>query len=315
MENGDSNEGYDSSLPVEKWCGDDRLYQWKGCWFRLQYLLGTRQVLDKFKPLPSDVILASFPKTGTTWLKSLLYSIINRSSGACLRSNHPHLLVPTLEVQLYGPQQQSFSNFASTSSSSRILATHLPRQILADAVRPADCRVVYVTRNPKDTLTSFWQFVLKSRSYEEPWPLEMAVEKFCNGVVPFGPYYDHVLGFWKESLERPEKVFFITYEELKDDTKTQVKRLAEFLGCPFNGDGEEEVLDEIVMSCSFEKLSSHEVNKSSEHSPWMRLPMSSFFRKGEVGDHRNYLNNEMVERIDAITVEKFHELGLMYGVN
>ncbi|KAJ6734870.1 SULFOTRANSFERASE SULT [Salix purpurea] len=168
---------------------------------------------------------------------------------------------------------------------------------------------------PKDTLTSFWHFVLKSRSYEEPWPLEMAVEKFCNGVVPFGPYYDHVLGFWKESLERPEKVFFITYEDLKDDTKTQVKRLAEFLGCPFNGDGEEEVVDEIVMSCSFEKLSSHEVNKSSEHSPWMRLPMSSFFRKGEVGDHRNYLNNEMVERIDAITVEKFHESGLMYGVN
>ncbi|KAJ6753013.1 SULFOTRANSFERASE SULT [Salix koriyanagi] len=74
MENGDSDEGYDSSLPVEKWCGDDRLYQWKGCWFRLQYLLGTRQVLDKFKPLPSDVILASFPKTGTTWLKvSLIF--------------------------------------------------------------------------------------------------------------------------------------------------------------------------------------------------------------------------------------------------
>ncbi|KAJ6417000.1 hypothetical protein OIU84_002816 [Salix udensis] len=44
MENGDSDEGYDSSLPVEKWCGDDRLYQWKGCWFRHQYLLGTRQI-------------------------------------------------------------------------------------------------------------------------------------------------------------------------------------------------------------------------------------------------------------------------------
>ncbi|KAJ6753014.1 SULFOTRANSFERASE [Salix koriyanagi] len=145
-----------------------------------------------------------------------------------------------------------------------------------------------------------WRWLL--RSFVMGWfPLDLTMIMFW--------------GSGRRAWRGQRKCFFITYEELKDDTKTQVKRLAEFLGCPFNGDGEEEVLDEIVMSCSFEKLSSHEVNKSSEHSPWMRLPMSSFFRKGEVGDHRNYLNNEMVERIDAITVEKFHESGLMYGVN
>ncbi|CAK7335301.1 unnamed protein product [Dovyalis caffra] len=316
MENGGSNEDYDSSLPVEKWCGDEKLYQWKGFWFRLQYLPGTQQVLDHFKPLPTDVILASFPKTGTTWLKALLYSVINRSSRDSLKTNHPHMLVPTLEIQLYdGTQPQSFSSFASTNSpAARIFATHLPYQILADTVKPSDCRMVYVTRNPKDTLISFWQFVLKSTSYEDPWPLEVAVKKFCSGLIPFGPYYDHVLGYWRESLERPEQVFFITYEELKDEPKPHVKRLAEFLGNPFNGDGEEEVLDEIVGNCSFEKLSNYEVNKSSEHTQWMNLPFSSFFRKGDVGDHINYLNNEMLESIDAITREKFHGSGFMYGI-
>ncbi|CAK7335303.1 unnamed protein product [Dovyalis caffra] len=123
--------------------------------------------------------------------------------------------------------------------------------------------MVYVTRNPKDTLISFWQFVLKSTSYEDPWLLEVAAKKF----------------------------------QLKDEPKTHVKRLAEFLACPFNGDGEEEVLDEIVGSCSFEKLSNYEVQ----------------VQKGDVGDHRNYLNNEMVERIDTITREKFHGSGFMYG--
>lgn len=56
------------------------------------------------------------------------------------------------------------------------------------------------------------------------------VDKFCEGVVVYGPFFEHVLGYKKESLKRPEKFFFITYEELKSYTNTHVTRLAEFLG-------------------------------------------------------------------------------------
>ncbi|KAM7268493.1 hypothetical protein ACFE04_010659 [Oxalis oulophora] len=48
------------------------------------------------------------------------------------------------------------------------------------------------------------------------WPLEVVVQNFCSGTVPYGLYYDHVLG----------------YEELKGDDRTHVKRLAEFIGYP-----------------------------------------------------------------------------------
>ncbi|KAF8378548.1 hypothetical protein HHK36_029891 [Tetracentron sinense] len=129
----------------------------------------------------------------------------------------------------------------------------------------------------------------------------MALGRFCSGVVPYGSYFDHVLGYWKESLERPKKVFFISYEELKDDPKTHVKRLAEFLGCPFNGEDEEQEVEEIARNCSFDRLSNLEVNKSSDCPTWLKLPYSSYFRQSGMGDHKNYLDPEMIKRIDTIT--------------
>ncbi|OIT38822.1 cytosolic sulfotransferase 12 [Nicotiana attenuata] len=174
------------------------------------------------------------------------------------------------------------------------------------------CRVVYITRNPKDTLVSMWHFTNKWKNVEDgPWPLEEAIEKFCAGIFPGGPYYDHVMGFKTASLVKPKNIFFITYEELLSDPNTHVKRLAEFLGCPF--DREEEV-EEVVKSCSFDILSSYEVNKSEDFPSWFQVPYNSFFRQGVVGDHKNYLNAMTIERIDAFTRDKFHGAGFIYGI-
>ncbi|KAF7130856.1 hypothetical protein RHSIM_Rhsim10G0058700 [Rhododendron simsii] len=312
------NHDSDSSFPKVNSGGLSVFYQFQGFWFDPVHLQGTKQVLDNFKPLPTDVILASFPKTGTTWLKSLIYSIINRPSTNQLVTNNPHELVPSLELQVYGgpvansPPHDFPSN---TSSSASIFSTHIPYQILGETLNSSDCRVVYVARNPKDTLISLWHFQ-NSICLEQKWepqPLEDIVSKFCEGVVVYGPYFEHVLGYHKESLERPEKFFFITYEELKSDPNIHVKRLAEFLGFPFVGEDMEEQVEEVVRSCSIETLKKHEVNNSTDVPSWSMVSYKSLFRKGQVGDHMNYLTEDMIERIDAIMSEKFH--GIQSGIS
>lgn len=85
-----------------------------------------------------------------------------------------------------------------------------------------------------------------------------------------------------------------------------MKRLAEFLGCPFEGEDREEQVEEVVRGCSIETLKSHEVNKSSDVPSWCLMPYNAFFRKGQVGDHAKYLTKDMIERIDKLTREKFH---------
>ncbi|KAK6128639.1 hypothetical protein DH2020_037629 [Rehmannia glutinosa] len=309
-----------SSLPREKWCANQFLYKFQNFWFPLTYLEATQQVVANFKPLPKDVILASFPKTGTTWLKALLHSIINRSpkqdhNNNPLISNHPHDLIPSLETNLYANTKKTEFLSVKNHKDVRILATHIPYQILGDVLNSSDCKVVYVTRNPKDTLISLWHFVQKSKSFgDDPWELEVAVDQFCNGIVLFGSYYDHVLGYRQECLKRPQKVFFVTYEEIKENPKYYVRKIGEFLGCPFEGENGDVEIEEIVKFCSFENLSNQEMNKSSELSNMFPLPYNSFFRKGEVGDHMNYLDDEMIQKIDGVTREKFHGTGFVYGI-
>ncbi|XP_019190097.1 PREDICTED: cytosolic sulfotransferase 8-like [Ipomoea nil] len=311
------NEGLVESFPEEKWRGDELLCQINGFWLMPHFIPGIKRVLTHFKPLPTDIILSSFPKTGTTWLKSLLYSITNRSSIHSLVQNNPHELIPFLEIHVYGESKPTGLGIPADTNldSPRIFSTHIPYQLLGTTLESSGCRVVYVTRNPKDTLVSMWHFVNRWKGVEEeekPWELDEAVEKFCDGVFPCGPYYDHVLGYRMASLERPRNVLFVTYEELKSDAKTHVRRLGEFLGCPF-GEDEEEV-EEVVESCSFEVLSGHEVNKSEDLASWFPVPYNSFFRKASVGDHKNYLRPESIQRIDELTREKFHKFGFVYGI-
>ncbi|XP_047978671.1 cytosolic sulfotransferase 15-like [Salvia hispanica] len=301
-----------SSLPREKWVGDDYLVQLGGFWFLPQFVKKNKRVINNYNPLPNDVILVTFPKSGTTWLKSLLYSILNRSSRHKLAVEHPHDLVPFLEAQVFAEADEPPA-LAAPLDGPRLFATHLPYQLLTKTLDSSQCKVIYLTRNPKDLLVSFWHFVNKW-NMEKPnqsWPLDEATDKFCDGVIPCGPYYDHVLGYRELSLKRPKNVMFVNFEGMLEDPHGYVKKLGDFLECPFE---EEEEVDDIVKNCSFEMLSSYDVNKSKESTTWFPTPYNSFFRKGKVGDYKNYLSNESVQRIDTLTKERFHSLGFMYGI-
>ncbi|KAL0295419.1 UNVERIFIED_CONTAM: Flavonol 4'-sulfotransferase [Sesamum radiatum] len=122
------------------------------------------------------------------------------------------------------------------------------------------------------------------------------------------------MGYRKLCLDRPKYAHFLTYEELKNDPKTHVKKLAEFLGCPFEGEDVEAQVEAIVNGCSFEVLSNHEVNKGESIPARMGLPSNYFFRKGVVEDYEEYMSAEVVHKIDALTKEKFHSFGFIYGV-
>ncbi|KAL1534724.1 cytosolic sulfotransferase 5-like [Salvia divinorum] len=251
-------------------------------------------------------------KNGTTWLKSLLYSILNRSSKHKLVTEHPHELVPFLDLQVFIEADEP-PILAAPLDGPRLFATHIPYQFLTKTLDSSECKVVYLTRNPKDTLVSLWHFVNKW-NMEKPvqsLSLDEATDKFCHGVSPYGAYYDHVLGYRELSLKKPENVMFVTFEEMLEDPHSYVKKLNDFLGCPFV---EEDEVDEIVKNCSIEVLSSHDVNKCEESPTWFPSQYNSFFRKGKIGDFKNYLSDESIQRIDTLTKERFHSLEFMYGI-
>ncbi|XP_043720847.1 cytosolic sulfotransferase 5-like [Telopea speciosissima] len=272
-------------------------------------------VQNHFKAFPTDILVATTPKSGTIWLKSLVFATMNRKSTTAaphslLLNFCPHDLVPCLEQRLYLKQIPDDIELLPIP---RVLATHMPYTSLPHSVLDSGCRIIYLSRNPKDTFVSYWHFVNKVRSkrLESPLSLEEAFEMFCNGTIGFGPFWDHVLGYWKASLERPNCVLFLKFEELQLEPAFQLKRVAEFMGCPFSYEEEKEeaMIDDIVRLCSFENLRNLEVTRNGATASDNKK--SVFFRQGKVGDWENHLKPEMIQRLDWITEQKWKANGLV----
>ncbi|XP_027081142.1 flavonol 4'-sulfotransferase-like [Coffea arabica] len=146
--------------------------------------------------------------------------------------------------------------------------------------------------------------------------IDVPLEEFCQGIHPYGPLWDHCLGYWDASLKNPQKVLFLKYEDLKKDINSSVKKIADFLGYPFSAEEEEAgFVEEIAMLCSFENLKNLDCNKEGEIHAAYRAKHSSFFRKAEVGDWVNVLTPSMANRLENLFQEKLGESGLTLEIN
>uniref|UniRef100_A0A453GJU5 Sulfotransferase n=2 Tax=Aegilops tauschii subsp. strangulata TaxID=200361 RepID=A0A453GJU5_AEGTS len=297
-----------------------RLYQ--GTWVIEGWIPGIVQIQNGggFTPRRGDVILASPPKCGTTWLKALAFATMARGAHPPAAPDHPllrhtpHDCVPFMEVIVSG----GWGSKLDALPSPRLLSTHMPYSTLpASITKNPDCKIVYICRDPKDMVVSMWHFLRHPRpnlSFNDMFELT------CEGRSLCGPFWDHILGYWNAGKTmsgdegQPEMtsaaVLFLRYEEMIKDPANNVRKLARFVGQPFSAAEEEtKVVDDIVDLCSFEKLSSLKVNKAGP-VVFTKYPRESFFRRGGVGDWMNHMTPEMAHRFDALLQSKFHGSGL-----
>ncbi|XWS34224.1 hypothetical protein CRYUN_Cryun21dG0022100 [Craigia yunnanensis] len=167
------------SLPTEKGWVANHLHQYQGFWHT----------------------------TRTTWLKAIVFALMNRvqypnPETHPLLAENPRVLVPFLELGLYTDGQ--VADF-TTLTSPRLFGTHFSLVSLPDSVKNSACKLVYLWRNLKDTFVSLWHFTNKLRINDMgDNSLEETFYEFSRGVSLYGPFWDHVLGYWKESLEKPQ---------------------------------------------------------------------------------------------------------------
>uniref|UniRef100_A0ACD5V2K0 Uncharacterized protein n=1 Tax=Avena sativa TaxID=4498 RepID=A0ACD5V2K0_AVESA len=304
-----------SALPTrEGWARP--LIQYKKYWFNpvmLKHILLAEQA---FVPRADDIILAAQPKSGTTWLKALVFAIANRArysfSDHPLLTRHAQDVVPYIEIPGAGT---GHSDIESSLPSPRILATHIPLSLLPPHTTTCGCRIVYLCRDPKDVLVSRLHF---ENSFTKASNISMdnAFSMFCEGFSPYGPLWDHCREYWEASLVRPNHIIFLKYEEIKADPVQVVRKLATFLGIPLTQEEESSgVAQEVARLCSFEMLTSLQVSKvgvTHHVGNEVYVRSSSFYRKGKVGDWANHMSQEMGEKLDAIVEEKLKGSGLVF---
>ncbi|ESQ47447.1 hypothetical protein EUTSA_v10022446mg [Eutrema salsugineum] len=150
-----------SSLPSHEDFQGRKICKYQGFWYFYTSLQGVLNFQRGFQPKDTDIILASYPKSGTTWLKALTVALLERSKNHSsdhhpLLSHNPQRIVPYFELGLY--IESSSPDLTKYSSVPRLFSTHMPLDAMHETLKDSPCKIVYVCRNVKDTLVSWWFF-------------------------------------------------------------------------------------------------------------------------------------------------------------
>lgn len=264
------------------------------------HTLESLKVACAFQFQDTDVLLVTFPKSGTTWMQQVLSLIV------CEGNLWPIYHLPNWS-RMPWIEQVSFSKLLPELRSSwpRMFTSHLSAEVLAPALMKSKAKVVYMARNPKDTLVSFYHFHRLANFLPDPSSFEDFVDEFLEGTGFFGSWFDHVKGWL--GLQKDLPLLFVTYEELHQEPCHTIRKISEFLGRRLQPEEEDVILEH----CSFSFMSqSNMVNYSLLSKEIMDHSKGKFLRKGVVGDWREHFTPELDKKFNAVYQSKMGDSGL-----
>ncbi|XP_034974619.2 sulfotransferase 2B1-like [Zootoca vivipara] len=153
----------------------------------------------EFRFLDDDILSVSYPKSGGRWMVEILSAIQQEWDPSWV------FIEKITWIETFDGMKTALK-----SPSPRILASHLPINLLPKTFIESKAKVIYTLRNPKDVLVLFYHAYKK---WKDPGSLDKFLEEFLNGNVSHGSWFDHVKG-WLQMKKR-ENFLFITVEELK----------------------------------------------------------------------------------------------------
>ncbi|XP_028799030.1 cytosolic sulfotransferase 15-like [Neltuma alba] len=99
------------SLPKRKEWVTPNVYLYRDIWYAPAAIQAICSFQRHFQAKDSEIVIATLPKSGITWLEALTFAIVNRKHFFPWQSNHPllssdaHELVPFLEFHHYANNQ------------------------------------------------------------------------------------------------------------------------------------------------------------------------------------------------------------------
>ncbi|KAM9305383.1 uncharacterized protein PAF06_013931 [Gastrophryne carolinensis] len=238
--------------------------------------------ISRFQAHPQDVLVAAYPKAGVTWMQEIVDMIFMDGDAERCRRAPTYDKHPFLEAVAPKPVPSGLQ-IAENMAPPRILKSHLPVQLLPLSFWEQDCKVVYVARNAKDSMVSYFHFQRMNKGLPDPGEWQDYFRSFLIGDVPWGSWFDHVLGWWK--AKDHHQILYVFYEDMIQDPRREIERVMRFLGKELS----EEVLEKIQQHTSFQAMKKNPMaNYSTIPAFVMDQTVSPFMRKGIVGDWKNH---------------------------
>ncbi|KAM3931638.1 amine sulfotransferase-like [Leptodactylus fuscus] len=272
-------------------------FEHKGTYFESK--ITSPEVIDAIEHMEirdSDVFLVTYPKSGTVWTQQILSLIFNEGHRNGTENIDNMTRVPWIEFSM------NSIDFNSRPSP-RLFSSHLPYYLMPRDLKSRKAKIIYVYRNPKDAMLSYYHFFKMKTNIKHTINWETFIELFMSGEVFCGSWFDHVRGWYthKEDFN----ILFVTYEEMKKDLRSAVLKICKFVDMNLD----EKAVDTVVEKATFTNMKHDPLaNYTFVPNEFLDRSKGDFLRKGTVGDWKNIMTVAQSERFDKVYKEKMGDL-------
>lgn len=219
---------------------------------------------DAYRPRVGDIVVATYPKCGTTWTQRIVSLLIFQSP-----EPKPMSLSPWIDERFLGVPAETRARIEAQTHR-RYLKSHLPFDALP---HHAEVKYIHVARDGLDAMMSWHNHQLKYKRMElldragladetiaraYPRPSESSREFFndwmgLNGEgrvsdVSAASFFDTERTYW--TARREPNVLMVHYSDMIADLDAEMRRIARFLEI----DVAPAVWPELVHAATFEQM-------------------------------------------------------------
>lgn len=265
-----------------------------------------------------DVFVFGWIKTGTTWMRELVWLLMNECNIEEANKTLLNTRIPFIDMAVLadfsgnikdelGMTSEEWINEIEDRPSPKILKSHLPFDLLPPNLL-ADCKVITCLRNPKDTAVSAYHHdkLLKMYGYNSDFPT------YLDLLLKNLPCYSSVFEYTAEAWKRRNhpNMCIVFFEDMKDDLPTTIRKVAKFL----EKDVTENEIKMLTEHLSFKSMKNNKNvnNEAIREVAFVPGESGAFIRKGEVGDWKNYFTDEMSQKMDDVIDSHFKGIGLSF---
>lgn len=259
-------------------------------------------IIDDFETKDGDVFIATYVKAGTTWVQQILHCLLRKGeSGGRYGESVPWLEACASSPEVIGPREAPNWTIDKMNAAPppRYFKTHAKVRDLPRG--QARVKVVYVARNPKDTVVSLYHHARNKPEFEFTGDFETFLQIFLSNLAENGSWFDHVLEWEDECRRHPETCLFLKYEDICDDTVGSICKIADFLKIPID----DKILHDTLIASSLQEM---KINASIG---------LNHLRSGGYGGWKNVFTVQMNELFDDQYKKRMSgsELTFKFGID
>lgn len=277
------------------------LVNYKGYYFAKDFMrLDLLEAIEDFETRDSDIFIITYPKSGTIWTQNIVCLILyegHRNGTENIPTSHR---CASMEYNIYNVD-------ITQMPSPRVLLTHLPYYLVPKKLRAKKGKVIYVYRNPKDALVSFFHYSHSFKLVENTCNLEEYMERFLSGNVASSSIFDHVKGWYTHQNEF--NILFLSYEEMIQDLRGAVLKICKFIGKELSS----QEVDKVVEMSTFKNMKADpRANFTKTYEECFGQKEVTHLRKGTAGDWKNIMTVAQSERFDNVFKAQMKDIPLKF---